>query len=207
MTILLIIITSIISIIAFSNRDLFAKLQFNAYLVIQRKQWYRLISHGFVHANWSHLLVNMFVLYFFGSTTEEELFKLADYDIVSFPILTYILFYFSALIISSSISLAKHKDDHWYNAVGASGAVAAVLYFSIFFDPWSSLRLYFFIPIPAIVFAILYIVYSHYMGRKGQDNIGHEAHLMGAVYGFIFPLFIDLDLIKVFIHELINIHM
>lgn len=206
MTILLIIITSIISVVAFKNRDLFFKLQFNAYQVVHRKQWYRLISHGFVHANWSHLIVNMFVLYFFGQTTEQMLHELTNAGILSFPTLIFILFYFSALIISSSISLVKHKDDHWYNAVGASGAVAAVIFFSIFFNPWERLYFYAIIPIPGIVFAILYIVYSQYMGRKGQDNIGHEAHLMGAVYGFMFPLFIDLELIKYFMHSLVNIH-
>lgn len=202
MTILIIAVTAVISIICFNNNELFSKLQFNPYQVIHRKEFYRLITHGFVHAGWWHLFVNMFVLYFFGSTVEAYLGALTDNGMISHPVLIYLVFYFAALIFASSISLFRYKDDIWYNAVGASGAVSAVLFFSIFFDPWQKIVVYI-IPVPGIIFAVFYVVYSHYQSRKGADNVAHDAHLLGAVFGFIFPLFLDLSLIQYFISKLL----
>ena len=135
MTYIILAITIIVSIIAMNNKSLFYKLQFNAYQVVHRKQWYRLLSHGLVHSGWWHLGINMFVLWSFGTNVEGILFMLSDSGVIKHPVLIYIFLYISALIISSSISLVQHKDNHWYNAVGASGAVSAVVYFSIFFFP------------------------------------------------------------------------
>lgn len=205
MTIILIIATSLISILTFNNHDLFSKLQFNAYQVFHRKEWYRLITHGFVHANGWHLFINMFVLYFFGSTSEAYLKQLAFNGIVKFPVLIFLILYFASMAFASSISLFKHKDDIWYNSVGASGAVSALLFFSIFFDPWQRIGVYF-IPVPGIIFAILYVLYCQYMAKRGGDNIAHEAHLLGAVFGFIFPLFLNFELYKYFINQLMSVH-
>lgn len=203
MTIILIIFTCVISLLAFNNEGLSSRLQFNAYQVYHRKEWYRILSHGFIHANWWHLFVNMFVLYFFGSATEYLLKNLASVGILKYPTLIFLLLYLASIIFSSSISLIKHKDNHWYNAVGASGAVSALLFFTIFFDPWTSIGVYF-IPVPGIIFAVLYIIYSQYMSRRGGDNIGHDAHLLGAVFGFVFPLFLNFELYKVFISQLLS---
>ncbi|MCG8699421.1 MAG: rhomboid family intramembrane serine protease [Bacteroidales bacterium] len=194
MTYLILAVTIIVSIIAMNNKALFYKLQFNAYQVVHRKQWYRLLSHGLIHAGWWHLAINMFVLWSFGTAAEGMLIELSNQGIIQFPILVFILLYVTALVVSSSISLVQHKDNHWYNAVGASGAVSAILYFSIFFQPMSKIYLYGALGIPGIIFGVLYVVYSQYMARKGEDNIGHEAHLLGAVYGFVFPLFMGLEL-------------
>lgn len=201
MTILIIIITAAVSVFAFYDHSLFAKLQFNAYQVIHRKQYYRLITHGFVHANWWHLFVNMFVLYFFGTNTERILEALTEAGMVKSPVFVFFLFYFLAIIFSSSISLYKQRDNFLYNSVGASGATSAILMFSIFFDPWQLIGVYF-IPVPGIIFAVLYIFYSQYMAKRGGDNIAHDAHLLGSVFGFVFPLFIDLGLIHFFIASL-----
>jgi membrane associated rhomboid family serine protease len=204
MTFLLIIITCAISIFAFNKEVLFSRLQFNAYQVVHRKEWYRLISHGFIHANWWHLFVNMFVLYFFGSSTEAYLKSMATEEIIKYPLLIYLLLYLAATVFSSSISLFRYKDNHWYNAVGASGAVSALLFFTIFFNPWGTILVYF-IPVPGIIFAVLYIIYSQYMSKRGGDNIGHDAHLLGSVFGFIFPLFLNFNLYKVFIDQLFSV--
>jgi membrane associated rhomboid family serine protease len=204
MTIILIIFTCVISLLAFNNEELASKLQFNAYQVYHRKEWYRILTHGFIHANWWHLFVNMFVLYFFGSTTEAYLRSLASEGIIKFPILMFLMLYILSMIFSSSISLFRHKDDYWYNAVGASGAVSALLFFTIFFNPWGTIGVYF-IPVPGIIFAVLYIVYSQYMSRRGGDNIGHDAHLLGGVFGFVFPLFLNFQLYKIFISQLFSI--
>jgi membrane associated rhomboid family serine protease len=109
-----------------------------------------------------------------------------------------------AIVFSSSISLFRYKDNFLYNSVGASGATSAILMFSIFFSPWELVYIYF-IPVPGIIFAVLYIIYSQYMSKRGGDNIGHDAHLLGSVFGFVFPMFIDLGLIKYFIESLKDI--
>ncbi|PLX19386.1 MAG: rhomboid family intramembrane serine protease [Marinilabiliales bacterium] len=204
MTILLIIITSAISIIAFNRRDIFDKLQFNPYSVYHKKEWYRIITHGFLHADWVHLFVNMFVLYFFGGSVENYFKQLAANGIIKSPVLSFILLYFVSMIFATVTTLAKQKDNQWYNSVGASGAVSAILFTHIFFSPLQKLYLYFVIPIPGIVFGVLYLGYSHYMSRKGKDNINHDAHFIGAVFGFLFPLLLDPKLINVFLNQLFN---
>ncbi|MBN1950597.1 MAG: rhomboid family intramembrane serine protease [Bacteroidales bacterium] len=203
-TILLIIVTAVVSMLCFNSGDLFSRLQFNAYQVFHRKEVHRLLTHGFVHVNWWHLIVNMFVLYFFGRDVENTLMIMQSQGIVSSPKLLYLGFYLTAIIVASTISLFRHKDHPFYNSVGASGAVAAVMFFSIFFSPWRMLYLYGILAIPGILFAVAYIVYSQYMAKKGGDNINHDAHLLGAVFGFIMPLFIDLDMYRVFISQLLS---
>jgi membrane associated rhomboid family serine protease len=204
MTYIIITITVAISILAFNNRELFSKLQFNAYQVVHRKEYYRLLSHGFIHAGWWHLFVNMFVLYFFGQTVEAYLDLLAAEGMLKYPKLVYLLLYLASIVFASSVGLIKHKNDVWYNAVGASGAVSAILFFSIFFDPWRMIGVYF-VPVPGIIFAVLYVIYSHYQSKRGKDNVAHDAHLLGAVFGFLFPLFIDLQLFNHFISQLLSI--
>ena len=205
MTYIIIAITVVISLLSFNNRELFGRLQFNAYQIAHRRQYYRMLSHGFVHAGWWHLFVNMFVLYFFGRNCERILQELAAEGIIHLPMLTYLLLYLLGIIFASTVSLMQHKHDIMYNSVGASGAVAAVMFFSIFFSPWQMLYLYGIIGLPGIVFAILYVVYEHFQSRRGGDNINHEAHLLGAVFGFIFPLFLDIHLIKYFWTQLWSI--
>ncbi|MDY6800725.1 MAG: rhomboid family intramembrane serine protease [Bacteroidota bacterium] len=202
MTIFIIIVTSLISIVAFGNRELFEKLQLNPYKVYHKKEWFRLISHGFLHADWVHLIINMIVLLSFGSAVENIFKQLAANGIIKSPVLVFVLLYFISMIAATLTSVFKQKDNAWYNSVGASGAVSAVIFTSIFFQPLSRLYLYAVIPIPGIVFGVLYLGYSHYMSKKGGDNINHDAHFIGAVVGFIFPLFIDPSLIHVFLNQL-----
>jgi len=204
MTIFIIIVTSLISIVAFGNRELFEKLQLNPYKVYHKKEWYRIISHGFLHADWVHLIINMIVLLSFGSAVENIFNQLAAKGIIKSPVLVFVLLYFISMIAATLTSVVKQKNNAWYNSVGASGAVSAVIFTSIFFQPLARLYLYAVIPIPGIVFGVLYLGYSHYMSKKGGDNINHDAHFIGAVVGFIFPLFIDPSLIHVFLNQLFN---
>jgi len=205
MTYLLIAFTVLITFTAFRREEWFSKLQFNAYQIYHRKEIYRLLTHGFLHANWTHLIVNMIVLFFFGPHVEGYLKQILPESIPYLGRIVYLLFYFAAIVISSLVSLYKQKDNAWYNAVGASGAVSAVLFFFIFFRPWEMLYFYGIIPIPGIIMGVLYLIYSYYMSKKGEDNINHDAHFIGAVFGFIFPLFIDCKLIFVFLNQLKSI--
>ena len=201
MTLTIVIITALISVLCFYNDSLMSRLMFNPYQVYHRKELWRLVTHGFLHADWVHLIVNMIVLYSFGRNVEAWIYQLKNEDYINSPVLTYILLYFGGIIISTLITLFRYRNNYNYNSVGASGAVSSVVFTSIFFSPMD--KIYFFgaIPIPGIIFAILYLVYSSYMGRRGKDNINHEAHFAGAIYGFIFPVLIDFDLVSHFLNE------
>jgi membrane associated rhomboid family serine protease len=200
-TIIIILITSTISVVAFSERTLFARLQFNPYQVWHRKEWYRIITHGVLHADWVHLIVNMLILFSFGRSIEDAFRTMASHTWIEHPMLWYAIFYLLSLIVSSLTTLRKHKDDIGYNSVGASGAVSAVLFCSIFFNPHTTLLVMGIIPVKAFVFGPLYLLYSYYSARKANDHINHDAHLLGAVFGFCFPLIIDVRLIRWFVEQ------
>jgi len=197
-TLVIILITVVVSVLAFSNQELFRRLVFNAYDIKHFKNTYRFLSYALIHGDWIHLLVNMMVLFSFGRIVEQYYgfyFGLKG-------ILYYLLLYVGGTALSTLPSYGKHKDDYSYTAVGASGAVSAVLFTSIFFSPLEKILLYGILPMPGIVFGILYLAYSSYMGRKDKDHINHDAHLWGAIYGFLFPIFIDPSLINRFIYQL-----
>jgi len=205
MTYILIAFTALISIVAFNNQDWFLKLQFSPYQVYHRRQHYRLLTHGFLHANWMHLIVNMLVLFFFGPYVENYLKMILGQELQQWSRLIYLLFYFAAIIVASLPSLFKHKNNAWYNAVGASGAVSAVIFFFIFFKPWELIYFYGILPVPGIIMGLLYLAYSHFMSKRDADNINHDAHITGALFGFIFPLLVDYRLIHYFIKELLSL--
>ncbi|MDD3893309.1 MAG: rhomboid family intramembrane serine protease, partial [Bacteroidales bacterium] len=167
-----------------------------------KKQWYRLITHAFVHADYMHLFINMLVFLSFGIVVEKMFGELKLIGIISNPTFHFVTLYLGGTIIASLTTLKKHKDNYYYNSVGASGAVSAIVFTSIFFQPLSNLYLMGIIPIPAIVFGVVYLVYSNYMSRKSTDNINHDAHFIGAVFGFIYPLLIDPKLFKIFLNQL-----
>jgi membrane associated rhomboid family serine protease len=178
------------------------KLQFNPYSTYHQKQWYRLITHAFVHADYMHLFINMIVLLSFGTAVERMFGELKGLGLISSPTLHFVILYVGGTIIASLTTLKKQKDNYYYNSVGASGAVSAIVFTSIFFQPLSNLYLMGIIPIPAIVFGVAYLIYSHYMSRKSIDNINHDAHFVGAVFGFFYPLLIDPKLFKIFLNQL-----
>lgn len=198
MTIIIIAITSLVSIIAFGRPDLLEKLQFNASKVIHKNEYYRLISHGFVHANWEHLIVNMIVLLSFGRAIEMYF----QYGFGRMANAWFLILYFGGMIVSNAYALYKHRNNYYYNAVGASGAVSAVLFAAIFFEPWEKIYFFGILPMPGIVFALLYLGYSYYMSRKQSDNVAHDAHFLGAVFGFIFPVLLNSRLFERFMDKL-----
>jgi len=194
-------VTAAVSFVAFQNNELMYKLQFNAAQVVHRKQYYRLVSHAFVHANWPHLIVNMLVLFFFGRNIEYY-FSLFFGGKGPFY---FVLLYIGGILASNLWGLAKHQNNYYYNAVGASGAVSAVLFAFIFFDPWQKLYFFGIIPIPGIIFGVGYLIYSYQMGKQKKDNVAHDAHFLGAVFGFIFPIIFKPDLFSRFIDQLFSI--
>ncbi|MEN8224138.1 MAG: rhomboid family intramembrane serine protease [Bacteroidota bacterium] len=202
MILAIIIITSVISVMAFNNPQLLNKLQFNAYAIRHHGQGWRFLSYGFVHAGWAHLAINMFVLWSFG----KIVYLLYGYHFGKLGILYFLLLYIGGIMFSVLFDYGRHKDDSWYNAVGASGAVSAVVFASIILYPAGGIYLFFIpIEIPSPVFGILYLVYSVYMARRGRDNIGHDAHFWGAIYGVILTIALKPSLFLLFIDELTNI--
>jgi len=199
-TYIIIAITAIISFLAFSNRSLFDKLLFDPYRINHLRQYYRFFTHGLVHADWMHLGINMFVLLSFGGMVEDVFMQIFG---TGKGLYFYVLLYIGGLLLSATPSFGKHKNNAWYTAVGASGAVSAVVFASILISPLSGIR-FIFIPfdIPAFIFGILYLGYSAYMSRKGHDNIGHDAHFYGALYGLLYTILIKPALLTGFINQI-----
>ncbi|MBN1820185.1 MAG: rhomboid family intramembrane serine protease [Prolixibacteraceae bacterium] len=194
-------VTVLVSYICFRDEGLMAKLQFNAAHVINRKEYYRLITHAFVHAGWWHLIVNMMVLFFFGKYVESYFSDNFGRKALAF----YLFLYLGGILFSNAWALIKQRNNYYYNAVGASGAVSAVLFAFIFFDPWEPLSLYGIINIPGILFAAGYLVYSYIMSKKQLDNVAHDAHFLGALWGFIFPILLKPDLFGEFLDKLFRL--
>ena len=199
-TLIIIIATSLVSILCFTGTLPFDSLKFSAWDVWHRKRWYQMLSYGLVHGGWGHLLFNMLTLYFFGDVVEKY-FQAAFGP--GTGIILYLLLYVSAIAVSTIGDLVKYKDEPHYSAVGASGAVSAILFASILFEPKMGIYIYLIpIPVPGYIFAPLYLMYCWYMARRNADNIGHTAHFWGAVYGLVFPLLLRPDILQHFLHQL-----
>ena len=193
-TVIIIAITCIVSILCFNGTLNGNKLIFNAYQVWHRKEWYRMLTSGMIHSGWGHLFFNMLTLYFFGRAVEQ--YFSAAFGGVPGAVL-YVMLYVSALAISSLGDLVKYRDNWNYNALGASGAVSAVLFASILFAPKMGIYIYLIpIPVPGYIFAPLYLLYCWYMAKRNMDNIGHTAHFWGAVYGILFPIICKPDVLS-----------
>lgn len=205
-TIFIIIVTATVSIMAFRDSELFNRLKFNAYMVWHKKEWARMFSHGVVHGDWLHLIINMYVLYMFGDEV-EKVFKNPEFFPETYKIggFLFMLMYILAMPFSSIIALIKNKNIHSYNAVGASGAVSAVVFSFILFMPKAPMGIIFIpIEIPAYILGAAYLIYSYVMSSRAKDSIAHEAHFSGALFGFTFPLLLNFDLIHYFLYQIIN---
>lgn len=198
LTYALIGLTCIISWQAWTREDLQNRLIFNAVAIYHHKQYYRLISSAFLHADVTHLLFNMLSLYFMGGFA-EIIFRSEYLFGEQWGGVAYILFYFSAAIVSSLSDLIRHRDNSGYNALGASGAVSAVTMIFVLFLPWEKIFV-FFIPMWSWVYALVFLGASYIMAKRNVGNIGHYAHFWGAVYGFCFPLIFHPKLLIMFIN-------
>lgn len=191
-TLLILLATVVVSVSCLQNRPLFFKLDLQPYQIDQQNQWYRFVSHAFVHADWGHLAVNMFVLYQFGKLVEQYYQALfVDKWLIYFTIL-----YLGGILFSTIPGYVRNRNNFHYHAVGASGAVSAVVYAFIVMEPMAPLGIIF-IPIrmPAIVFGLLYLALEYYLDKNSKSPIAHSAHYFGAIYGAILTLILKPDLI------------
>ncbi|MEO7983659.1 MAG: rhomboid family intramembrane serine protease [Bacteroidota bacterium] len=182
-TIGLIAVNVIISLIAMNNADVLSKTIMWPYGVKRYNQFYRFITSGFIHADYIHLFFNMFTLLFFGQAVERYF---SGYGLGGN--IAYLALYFLALIASDLPTYLKQKDNYNYHCLGASGAVSAIVFSAVVFDPWGSIYLYGALKISALVYAVLYIIYCISMSRRGGDNVNHDAHLWGSLFGLGFTV-------------------
>lgn len=200
-TLVIIILTALLSIQGFANPGMRYKGSLVPYRIFNDGEYYRVLSSGFFHADWLHLIVNIYVLYIFGEHLEFAFGLL-------FPkggTLLFIGMYLSAIVAANISTVIRYREVPHYTGLGASGAVSAVLFAFILLYPTQSLMLLFIpIPIPAIVMGGLYLIYSAYMARKASDNINHEAHFYGAVYGMLFLIVFKPELALYFFQSIME---
>ena len=198
-TVIIILLTIIITYISFQNSQLFDKLLLSPFKVLHNKQYYRIFTHIFLHANWEHLIFNMLSLYFRGVAVEQisnETFNSRFF---------YILLYISGGVFATLYSLIKSRNNINTRIVGASGSVSAIVFAFILYRPMNNLYLLGLpIGIPAVLFGLLYILASFYLMKKNNDSIAHDAHILGSIWGFIFPIILKPDLFQLFLSQILQ---
>ena len=198
LTLVIVAVTVLVSWRAFNDHNLLERLILWPPAVERRKQYDRLLGYGFVHADWMHLLFNMITLWSFGTAVERAFSQMIT------PA-GYVLFYLSAIVVSILPTYISHRRDPNYRSLGASGGVSAVLFSFILFDPWSKLIIFPIpVPIPAFLFAVLYVGYSIWMDRRGGGNVNHSAHLWGAAYGVLFTVLLEPRILGHFVQTLLR---
>jgi membrane associated rhomboid family serine protease len=208
-TLIIVILTCIISIRGFSHPQVIDDLIFYPPAIDKRRQYYRYLSHGFIHADGIHLAFNMLALYSFGGLLESIFSNYCVFDRMGR--LYFVILYFTALVIASVPDYLRYRDSYHFRSLGASGAVSAVIFAAIVVFPQMPIRL-FFIPvdIPGYLFGVVYLLLSAYLDRRGGGNINHSAHFWGAAYGILFTLvmgqlFGKLDMYENFMRQLRSI--
>ena len=194
---IIIIVTVLVSLNAFSKSLILDKMVYSPYRVKHEKEYYRLISHMFIHADSVHLIFNMMSLYFLGSFLENEL--IFSFGSIGGEVHFLILYFFGGLF-STLIPFSRNQDNFNYRALGASGAVSAVIFAAIIWNPTMKLSLLFLpIPIPAYIFGPIYLAFEYWADRRGGTGIAHDAHIGGAIFGVIYVLIINIDKGKEFL--------
>jgi len=185
------VITLATSLMAFSNENIYGNFILNPYGVSRGQRVYTVITSGLIHKDWNHLFFNMLSYYFFAFMLEGLIGHW------QFGVL-YVL----SLILSDLPSIQKHKEDIWYNSLGASGAISAVVFSFIMFAPTAKMSLLFLpIPIPAWVFGGLYLVYCHFASKHARDNVNHDAHLYGALSGIVITFALHHNIFNEFVSQ------
>jgi len=196
----IIILTVAVSILGFMRSDVFDRLKFNPAHIRTGNEHWRFLSYALLHADFIHLLVNIFVLHSFGPSV-ESLFRILFGTKGTWY---FALLYVGGTALSVLPAYGRNKDNLFYSAVGASGAISAVVFSMIIMNPMSRLS-FIFIPIsfPAIVFGVAYLAYSWIMAKKGDGPIGHDTHFWGGIFGIVFTIALKPVLVINFVHQIL----
>ncbi|MCB9310217.1 MAG: rhomboid family intramembrane serine protease [Lewinellaceae bacterium] len=199
-TLIIIVLTSLVSLVAFSQHDIFNNLKHYPFAEQRDKSYYRWLTGGLLHGDEMHLFINMYVLYLFGRYVES-------YITMKNPVYgswIYIILYFLIMVMANIPTYYKYRNSPHFSSVGASGAVTGLVFIFILLNPWELLYVFFAIPIPAILFGILYLWYSSWAADKNRDNIDHYGHFFGAVAGLLSFIILSPEAIRIFIHKFVN---
>lgn len=188
-----------ISFLAFRDQSIMHKLLHLPYEENRKREYYRWLSSGFIHRDTTHLFINLIVLWSFGNHV-ERIYKSIFSDV--WATLLYAGLFLIAVLAANIPSFLKNKDNPGYAALGASGGVSGILFVSILFAPWNPVYLMAILPIPGIIFGLLYLGYEYYASKKIQDSIGHDAHFWGAIAGILYTIIIYADALPLFLHRL-----
>ena len=186
---LILVATILLSLNAMNKEALKEKMMFIPYLCKNENQGYRIFSHLFIHADIPHLAFNMMSFYFLGTYLEMELIIYSGFIKGE---IYFVLLYFLGGLFATLIPYARNHDNPYYRSLGASGAVSAVVFAFVIWNPMQELLVMFF-PMKAWLFGILYLAYEIYADKKGNTGIAHDAHIGGAIFGIIFILIINIE--------------
>lgn len=184
------LLTIVTSLYAFSNQQVYGKFMLHPYSVHRGERVYSIFTSGLIHKDYSHLFMNMLSYYFFAFTLERIIGSWQ-----------FAILYIASLALSDLSTILKHKNHFWYNSLGASGAVSAVVFSYILFDPLATFYIFFAIPLNAVMFGVLYLVYSAYASKQ-SGTINHDAHFFGAMAGIIITIIFYPKVPFVFISEI-----
>jgi len=194
---IILIFTVITSVYTFSNPNLYGKFMLHPYSVSRGKNIYTVLTSGIIHRDWMHLAFNMLTFFFFAFPLEALLAQLSSWGHIQF-----LLIYIAALILSDVTTVIKEKNNYNYHSLGASGAISAVLFSYILFNPTMSLYLFFIpIPIPAVIFGPLFLAYCVWAAKSANDSINHDAHFYGALSGLSITILLYPKIVGHFISE------
>jgi membrane associated rhomboid family serine protease len=189
---ILLVVTIVLSLIAFYNDKLYSEFMLHPYSVARGHNVWTVITSGFIHRDWMHLFFNMFSFFAFAFQLE-----------ITLGHWQFGLLYMASLILSDLPTISKHRDDYGYHSLGASGAISAVVFSFIMFNPMAELQIF---PIPfpikAIIFGVLYLVYCAYASKQSRDTINHDAHFYGALSGVMITILLYHEVVQIFIQQL-----
>lgn len=175
--------TLVTSIYTFSHEQLYGKLMLHPYSIARKQRLYTIFTSGFIHKDWGHLLFNMITFYYFAFGLEQMLAQASPYGHLLFAVI-----YLGSLVLSDIPTIIQQKNNYGYYSLGASGAICAVLFSYILFNPKITIGVMMIIPMPAYLFAFLFLGYCIWASKKAQDGINHDAHFFGALSGLILTI-------------------
>lgn len=200
-TITLIIITVALSVYAQNTPGIKSQWMMNPYQAYHRKQYYRFITSGFIHDDWMHLGFNMFTMMFFGQVIETTYMMYFGIQTGQF---LFLVLYIGGIVVSDIPNFLRYKDAPAYNTLGASGGVSSVIFACILFNPLANICLYALLCLPGFILGTFYIIYSATLARGSHDNVNHNAHLYGALFGLAFSIAILPQVVPHFFQQLAN---